>query len=84
MRAYVLLAVFFIPATALALDAAAPATQPTNVGGKPLVQVKPSAPVGCKFVGVKGTKLWAGDCIAPEQLRTTATGDQTNSVPLAD
>jgi hypothetical protein len=85
MRAYFLLAVFFIPATALALDAAAPATQPTNVGGKPLVQVKPSAPAGCKFVGtVKGTKLWAGDCIASEQLRTTATGDQTSSVPLAD
>ena len=42
----------------------APAKRPT-VGGKPVVQVKPSAPAGCKFVGtVKGTKLWAGDCTA--------------------
>lgn len=36
-----------------------------SVGGKPLVQVKPKAPVGCTLVGtVKGTKLWAGDCVA--------------------
>ena len=30
-----------------------------TIGGKPIVQVKPSAPTGCKLVGtVKGTKLW--------------------------
>ncbi len=35
-------------------------------GSKPVKQVKPSAPMGCKLVGtVKGTKLWAGDCAAP-------------------
>lgn len=35
------------------------------VGGKPLVQAKPTAPAGCKLVGtVRGTKLWAGDCVA--------------------
>jgi hypothetical protein len=35
------------------------------VGGKPLEQAKPTAPVGCKLVGtVRGTKLWAGDCVA--------------------
>jgi hypothetical protein len=45
-----------------------PAKRPT-IGGKPIVQVKPSAPVGCKLVGsVKGTKLWAGDCIAAPEL----------------
>jgi hypothetical protein len=38
---------------------------PPKVGNKPLVQVKPQAPMGCKLVGtVKGTKLWAGDCAA--------------------
>ncbi len=43
-----------------------------KVGGKPLAQVKPRAPVGCKFVGtVKGTKLWAGDCAAASELRGT-------------
>lgn len=40
---------------------------PPNVGNKPLVQVKPKPPMGCKLVGtVKGTKLWAGDCMPSE------------------
>ncbi len=35
-----------------------------KVGNKPLAQVKPKEPMGCKLVGtVKGTKLWAGDCV---------------------
>ena len=37
---------------------------PPKVGNKPMVQVKPKPPMGCKFVGtVKGTKLWAVDCM---------------------
>lgn len=52
---------------------AVPAKRPT-VGGKPIVQVKPTAPMGCKLVGtVKGTKLWAGECMAPPELRTTTS-----------
>jgi hypothetical protein len=48
-----------------------------NVGGKPLMQIKPSAPIGCKLVGsVKGTKLWAGNCMASPELRTTAPEDK--------
>ncbi len=40
---------------------------PPKVGNRPLVQVRPKAPTGCKLVGtVKGTKLWAGDCAASE------------------
>jgi len=43
---------------------------PPKVGTKPLVQVKPSAPMGCKLVGtVKGTKIWAGDCTDAAQMR---------------
>jgi hypothetical protein len=77
----ILFAIFFISTAALAQDAA-PAKRPT-VGGKPLVQVKPSAPIGCKFVGtVSGTKLWAGDCTGSE-LRTTMPADET-SKPLPD
>jgi hypothetical protein len=35
-----------------------------KAGTKP---VKPKEAAGCKFVGtVKGTKLWAGDCMGPE------------------
>jgi hypothetical protein len=83
MRVAVLLAIFFLPTIALAQDAA-PATQPPKVGRKPIVQVKPNAPVGCKLVGsVRGTKLWAGDCTASEP-RTTSTDDDTSSAPLAD
>ena len=40
--------------------------------GKALKQVKPSAPMGCKLVGtVKGTKIWAGDCVTATELRGT-------------
>jgi hypothetical protein len=53
---------------------------------QPLVQVKPKAPMGCKLVGtVRGTKLWAGDCVGPGSTTTTekqappeeATGSMT-------
>jgi hypothetical protein len=43
-----------------------------KVGGKPVKQAKPVAPMGCKLVGtVKGTKLWAGDCATTSELRGT-------------
>ncbi|MET4279065.1 hypothetical protein ABIB68_007267 [Bradyrhizobium sp. F1.2.2] len=58
-------------------------TKRPSVGGKPLVQAKPSAPTGCKFVGtVKGTKLWAGDCTAAAELRSTTTSDDAPPKPL--
>jgi hypothetical protein len=80
MKAAVLFAISMIPTAVLAQDATSPKTP--NVGGKPLVQVKPSGPVGCKLVGtVKGTKLWAGDCVASE-LRTTV--DEPTPKPLVD
>jgi hypothetical protein len=47
---------------------------PPKVGNKALVQVKPKAPMGCKFVGtVRGTKLWAGDCVGSELSSSTTT-----------
>jgi hypothetical protein len=67
MRVLFILAVVCFSANSFAQDAA------PKVGAKPLVQVKPKQPVGCKLVGaVKGTKLWAGDCVGPE-LRGTAS-----------
>jgi hypothetical protein len=62
----------------LSNDAFAQSSTPKKpeVGGKPLVQIKPSAPIGCKLVGtVKGTKLWAGDCVAAPELRKTTPED---------
>jgi hypothetical protein len=58
-----------------------PPKRPT-IGGKPIVQVKPSAPIGCKLVGtVKGTKLWAGECIAAPELRTTTMPEDKAPTP---
>jgi hypothetical protein len=62
----ILAAIIGLSASALAQTAA------PKVSGKPLKQAKPVAPMGCKLVGtVKGTKLWAGDCAAPSELRGT-------------
>ena len=61
VRVLLLLAAISLSATAFAQGA------PPRIGNKPLVQVKPKEPTGCKLVGtVKGTKLWAGDCVASE------------------
>jgi hypothetical protein len=54
---------------------------PPKIGSKPLVQVKPKGPIGCKLVGtVKGTKLWAGDCVGLE-LRGATPTTETQSLP---
>ena len=54
---------------------------PPKVGNKALVQLKPKAPMGCKFVGtVRGTKLWAGDCVGSE-LRGSTTTPENQAVP---
>src|SRR3954453_6637908 len=48
-------------------------TAPPRAAKRPPAQVKPQAAMGCKLVGtVKGTKLWAGDCAAPSELRGSA------------
>jgi hypothetical protein len=63
-----------VVATIIAFSATAFAqTAAPKVGGKPLKQVKPPAPAGCKLVGtVKGTKLWAGNCVDASELRGAA------------
>ena len=41
-----------------------------KVGNKPPVRVKLKEPTACKLVGtVRGTKLWAGDCVGVELLK---------------
>jgi len=73
IRALLILAVVGFSATAFAQ------TPPPKVGSKPLVQVKPKAPTGCKLVGtVQGTKLWAGNCVASEP----ASAASEQSLPL--
>jgi hypothetical protein len=76
MRALVLLAAICFSATAFAQS-----SQPKASKKPALAQVAPKAPMGCKLVGtVKGTKLWAGDCVGSE-LRGAAPAEETKSLP---
>ena len=75
IRAMVILVAICFSANAFAKD------KLPKVGDKPLVLVKPKEPMGCKLVGtVKGTKLWAGDCVASE-LRGATPATETESPP---
>ena len=68
MRVLLILAGIYFAANAFAQDAT------PKVGSKPLIQVKPKEPAGCRLVGtVKGTKLWAGDCVGLELRGATST-----------
>jgi hypothetical protein len=60
-----------LAAAIIGVSASAFAQTPVPKGAaKPHKQ--PPAPMGCKLVGtVKGTKIWAGDCAAPSELRGT-------------
>jgi len=75
MRSLLILVAICFSATAFAQSA------PPKVGSKPLVQVKPKAPMGCKLVGtVRSTKLWAGDCVVSE-LRGSTTTMENQALP---
>ena len=57
-------------------------TKKPRVGERPLLQIRPSPPMGCKLVGtVRGTKLWAGECIAAPELRKTEPQEVTPPRP---
>jgi hypothetical protein len=83
IRVLLILTAVIFSATAFAQP---PKPKPPKVGNKPLVQVKPQAPIGCKLVGtVKGTKLWAGNCVGPELRGTTASPEmQTAPEPAPE
>jgi hypothetical protein len=75
MRSPLVLAAICFSATAFAQSA------PPKVGNKSLVQVKPKEPMGCKLVGtVRGTKLWAGNCVGSE-LRGPTTTTERQGLP---
>ena len=83
MRTGLCLAMLLIPTIAFA-QGPTPAKRPT-VGAKPLVQMKPRAPVGCKLVGtVKGTKLWAGECTAAPELRIGTPAEESTPTSVPD
>ncbi|OKO72306.1 hypothetical protein AC629_38220 [Bradyrhizobium sp. NAS80.1] len=83
MRTALCFAMLFIPTIALA-QGATPAKQ-SNVVAKPLVQMKPRAPVGCKLVGtVRGTKLWAGECTATPELKAGTPAEESSPTSFPD
>jgi hypothetical protein len=68
----------------IGLSASAFAQTAAPKGGKPVKQAKPSTPMGCKLVGtVKGTKLWAGDCLAPPDRLLLSLGSPLVSPGVA-
>jgi len=75
MRSLFILVAICFSTTAFAQSA------PPKLGNKPRVQVKPKEPMGCKLVGtVRGTRLWAGDCIGSE-LRGSTIPTETQALP---
>ena len=59
-------------------------TPPPKLDSKPAVRAKSKEPSGCKLVGtVRGTKLWAGDCVGVELLKGTHTSPEqgTSVIP---
>lgn len=74
-RAVLVLALISVSSCALAQGA--PAAKKPSVRGKPFVQAKPGTPMGCKLVGtVKGTKIWAGDCVGAAELRGSQPAEE--------
>jgi hypothetical protein len=73
---------FALISAGAALAQGAPAAKKPTVGGRPIVQAKPSTPMGCKLVGtVKGTKIWAGDCVGASELRGAMPAEELSSPP---
>jgi hypothetical protein len=59
-------------------------TAPPKAAKRP-VQIRPQAPMGCKFVGtVRGTKLWAGDCAAAAAAPETPQPPSPAAPPPSD
>ena len=80
MKLFLLTAALTLSTSVYAQDASNP---PTG-GSKSAARMKPTA-VGCTLVGrVRGTKLWAGDCAAPDQLRSSVTASESSEPPLQD
>ena len=75
MKLLLLTAALVLSTSVYAQDASKP---PTGGG-------KPKALVGCTLVGtVRGTKIWAGDCTAPDQLRSSIPATESSEPPLQD
>jgi hypothetical protein len=76
------LAFALISVSGSALAQGAPPAKKPTVRGKPIVEAKPGPPMGCKLIGtVKGTKIWAGNCVDASELRGTTPAEEVPSPP---
>ena len=76
------LALALISVVGAAVAQSAPPAKKPTARGKPIVQAKPSTPMGCKLVGtVKGTKIWAGNCMDASELRGTKPAEEVSPSP---
>ncbi|SFJ45862.1 hypothetical protein SAMN05216525_125118 [Bradyrhizobium sp. Gha] len=74
-------AILGFSASALAQTAAPKAPAMPKGAAKP----HKSLPLGCKLVGtVKGTRLWAGDCVAPSELRGSPEAEPEAPAPAEE
>jgi hypothetical protein len=81
MKLFLLTTALIISTSVYAQDA----SKPPTASGKSTARMKPKAPVGCTLVGtVRGTKLWAGDCTAPDQLRSSVPAAESSELALPD
>ena len=80
MKLFLLTAALVLSTSVYAQDVSKTSTE----DGKSAARMKPKA-VGCTRVGtVRGTKLWAGDCTAPDQLRSNVLATEGAEPPLQD
>jgi hypothetical protein len=80
MKPFLLMAALILSTSVYAQDA----SKPSMEGGKSAARIKPKV-VGCTLVGtVRATKLWAGDCAAPDQLRSSVSATESSEPPLQD
>ncbi len=80
MKLFLLTAALILSTSVYAQDA----SNPPTAGGKSPTRMKPKA-VGCTLVGtVRGTKLWAGDCTAPDQLKSSVPAIESSEATLQD
>ncbi len=80
MKLFLLTGALILSTSVYAQDASKPPTE----GGKSAARMKSKA-IGCTLVGtVRGTKLWAGDCTAPDQLKSSVPATESSEATLQD
>jgi hypothetical protein len=80
MRALLVLVLITVSFSATAF-----AQTPAPKAAKPKGQPKPQSQMGCKLVGtIKGTKIWAGDCMDAAGLRGAAPASEAAAPSLPD